>query len=417
MSNVKPEIINMEICDCFVCVIKPLINVASFTGLSGLKYSCPHTKKPTTKSYYERSRIHLAISFLMLGVVSLAIIFYSYLVVNCKLQLECYELLSETLFLLNSVVTILCGILFNDLRIRELNAWIQIFEHKLQYGFKIILDKKTMQSLKRYSQICCLVTFSILLAFIALPYVMMTYKSISALFLFRRIASLISIYIQLIIIFQFSMQHTFLKALNEKCYSTLVCTMIEKCPECKMPKIYKKIEANRFLCDGLSLESRIRKMIRFRGAVMQNIKLLHRYVSFSTLTWFALTLVVLIINIFVMVNVTINGKYDTVIVLLEVKTYSLIICIIYLLYIMEGTKNQVRLLFLNFVNARRTVFVKTPGASTKVVMRFSDLLKVYRVYLLLHTVYDCAKRCKNENSFIGDINQILFGVSQFFIKK
>lgn len=328
--------------DCFVCIIKPLITFLSFSGLSAIKCMCPHTNRSQNKQTIERSNFYFGLAIFYMIIFLLIIGYASYLFINCHVKLECLELVSELMFSINAFAGIAISLNFNQLRIREFKSWIKLFEDKRKFGLRRILMRKQIIKLRSSAQRGYILIIFVIAIFATLSYVISSENHDASYYLIRT-GSVLSIYVQLVVIYECAIEHVFLKALNNASFTTMIQCLCDILPYDNVllndSKLYCK--SNRRMVENISLKCKLNNLINFHSAIYGNIQLLYKYIGPSTLEWIIITIGILIINIYIVVRVTISDSYDSMDLLLEIKTYFIIIGIIYLLNIIEETKKQV----------------------------------------------------------------------------
>lgn len=347
-NTVNPSIKKrLDQSDCFVCIIKIALTFSSLSGLSAVKCSCPHQDKKSTNQTVERSNFHYVLSIIYTFMFSIIIGYLLYTFINCHKKLECYELISELMFSINAFVAIIISIKFNKLRINEFKNWIYVLESKRTYGFRTILNRKIINRVRRFALISCSLIIFVTIVFCILFYAIPSKTCTIGCYMIRA-GSIWSIYVQMVIIFEITMLHVLVRALNNICLTTVIQFMCDVLSEDEtLVEINDKYcRKERYMIENIPLEYKLRNFIKFRTIVYNTIEMLYKFISPSTFVWISTTLVILIINIYVLINIAIVGTYD-VNILVEIKTYTVIICIIYLLNIVEETKKQVSSLFLS----------------------------------------------------------------------
>lgn len=343
-NAVHPVSIQKDNSDCFVCLTKPFVRLTSLTGLGAIQSSCPHCAKHfSQKQIVQKSKFHWVLAVLYVIVLLYYIGYGFYLVIHCRQKIECFELISEFIFSINALSSVFFSLKLNNLRLKELNSWITLFENKNKFGFKTILDAETINYLTRFGRKCCIFVFILITAYSCICLLSLFFTTCDFEHVSRRTSSIFSIYVQLIVIFEFSNQHVFLKHINNVCYSTIIRSMCDVLPinNNLVLENSKVLEGKNYMIESNSLEMKLSNMIKYHSAITDNMYLLQKFVSSSMVIWITLTLVILVMNIYVMIKTALASNYSLVVILLEIKTYSIIVSIIYLLTIIEKTTNQV----------------------------------------------------------------------------
>lgn len=338
-NTVRPNFVKLTVSDCIVCLFRPVINYSSLVGLTPITINCEHSKHPAKNAFCKWSFFHTIITTILLLFLMFAIFMYVYLVINCKEKLECMEIIAETIFIINSAIVVAFSLFRNKMRILYLTSWIDVFNKKSMFGFKTIIDEKKMKIIWNNCKIykIFLVVFMI---FCSVMYFFLILYKASGWLHFIRTTSLVGLLIQLLIILEYSTYNIFTNIIMDICYVSLVESMIKRVPSITKPEIYKKIEMLNSIRGLLTLEERIRQTRRFHTVIIQNFEFIVKLLNPIAVLWLGSNLAVLIINTYVLCLMFFNNPTNYVIVL-QFKTYLLIICIIYLLNLIQETGQKV----------------------------------------------------------------------------
>lgn len=337
---INPFKLNPKISDCFVCVVRPLVSVTSIVGISPVSSKCPHSRKPTKFAYYKISRFRMIISYILSFLLMLAVLCYVYMIIICKIKFECLVLISETIFLAISVALIVFFLLKYDVRLQELNAWVATLEYRKIYGFETIIDENKMKLILHYSKLYILFVCIVMTFLSYLSYAFMDERMFPWLMI-RRTSSLISIYIQFAVIYNFWTLHIISKISLRVCYAKLAKCMAKRVSNITIPHKLKETNSENYFEDFVPLKKIIRNTRIFHTIVKENLVLFQKFINPAILFWLPTTLAVLIINIYLLLNVAMYEKYNHQILLMEIETYAIIFTIIYQLKAVQDTVNLV----------------------------------------------------------------------------
>lgn len=338
-KTVAPSPNKFTLSDCIVCLFRPMLSITSLVGIIPVTINCAHSKRPVKNACCKWSFYHVIVTSVLLLFLIFAIFMYVYLAISCKEKLECMEIISETIFMINSAIIVAFSLFKNNIRIMYLNAWIETFKKRNNYGFKTLIDDTNMKLVWDYCK-TYKIFIVILLTFYSITYYFFIIQNLSGWLHLTRITSLVGIVIQLLLVMEYSVYNIFTRIIMDVCYASLVDSMIKIIPGTIKPEIYKKIEIQSSIRSTLSLEERIRQTRRFHSVIILNMEFIVKALNPTAVLWLSSNLAILIINTYVLCFMFCNSITNYAIVL-QFKTYLLIICILYLLKLIQEAGKKV----------------------------------------------------------------------------
>lgn len=318
--------------NCVVCILSPFMSFGKAFGLAAIHSYCPHKKKNKTNNskFHTNKNFYLSlIILLVILIVALVNAIYAFSYKRGKTPI--LKIISEIISITASLFILLTLPLI--LRVKEvaLNKWIELgFEH-IKLGFLNIISPVYRKKVCRIFYFYVFFSLTILSIFIA-HLIYKTYLNGPSWDSYRIYASSLSVFIQVSTCMQFHGFFMFITGLYDNISQHLKSFMT-----LYNDGVYLKVDATRFF-GNVSLELKLKKL---NDLYKQNYSILlyvNKNYGHINVIWMAHALVILIDNIFLLVNLYIEQDFSPDTFAMEVKTQVFIYCVVFIMKSAEDLK-------------------------------------------------------------------------------
>lgn len=342
--HVLKKLINKNIRkNCMVCACGISLKLWGIVGAGCFYAKCNHEK--TSNIEYKKSKYFYFISTIITGVISITCL--CNMIYHLKHSISGINnviiTITDSMFRLNATLIIIFGMLNTPLRINFWQILTEILQKTETLGYGDLLPKNCAKNFRKVP-IIFFTTF-IIFEFISLSTFWKLFSEFSFLNWLTFCVDLTCFYIDLGIIFEYSLELNVIKYIFDR-YLRKYQLIIDS----KKSKLF--IRANRIIntkvknnCEEISF-----KMLYF--LLFKAYKTMQKYSSHPILMWCILTTLSTILNTFLLLKTTIDGSFNIIGVkyfILEIRILLTTLILLITLNLFENLANIVSIITASFI--------------------------------------------------------------------
>lgn len=317
VRNVEDKVLN-----CVVCVLE--ITIKTSFILVPINGFCRHRARNYSEvQHFRIAKLKLIAAYGVLFCTILATCAYPYMLMNvCEKdeKITCLVLWTELIFSGTGIILFALSLLQVKSRLFDLNGWAKIVENRRSFGINNVICVDCNRHLYKRSKL-----FFYLILLLNLAFISSYYFTDDALpFTIARDSSLvISSFIQAQIVFQFSQKTRYFRVIHKSLRKAIVSKL-----NGKLDRLQRS--PNSIYLNDNSLEDMLKGYTRYILAMHENFKLLNDFLSPMMIIWLLASVANLIVNFYLIIIVW-RVLYVSHVFILQVRTYTIVLGIIYLL--------------------------------------------------------------------------------------
>lgn len=298
--------------DCLVCAFCVILSVGMLSGSCALSFKCPHSRNRFATPKFFKCKILLIFSWVVVLpiIVHIGIYVRELFFLSIKDEWKIISRLAAITLNIGSIGFAIPAIIKYNEKLTELNGLSSIIENRKFYGFRTFLNKEMARGfiIKCYLIVIVFVILNIwMLADLIVSKSTLEPDTVS--FLQLAITLFVNNYIQYFGSFQLMLTNHLYKLLFRRCFVQIESLLRKKNPELhKYNEGFLIKEIIDVLPEKMPLEENIKRLTYLYISLVRNYRQLSKFVFPSVLIWWLVTVMLYIINLYVVVLLYCNNN-------------------------------------------------------------------------------------------------------------
>lgn len=311
-----------------------------------------------------------------------AITWYAYLIATAENRMLIMELLAETFYALAGLIVIFNRTIKNGDIVTAMNGWVALIENRKRYGIATVLSAQQVSRIRLVAFVYIAVITVTVVAISSIT-VTRSYDNYFSWTTVRRPVCIVVGFIQVIVIFHFSLEMIMVRTVFESANDAIKSRMDDYLAYVRLRNA-NFLSAQKKRCDG-HFQTKLQGLTRLHSAVYFNFRFMTNGFRTSFMVWFCLMLSAMIFNCYIFIVAKAIGYFSEFILLLELRTVAMVGTSIYWLWNIE----------------KLTKVVSAFGILKLVKGRLLNLSKLYFLWAKFWAGEgNCARGTPNENLMV-----------------
>lgn len=340
--------------DCLVCILRPILIIGAFIGVSPIAYSCPHHGKSQKMGFRRSWTYYIYTGVLLVSVVTMLVhnFFYLSSTIMWNAKDKIIQLATLVLFELITIVIYINILIQIQDRVKAMNGLAAIIESKHLFNIdKPFFEKKTIKYFKRVIIIYIIIALTLLILHATHVYLLFGVgeKTNNLYLSMRGLSSCLSLLAQTIYMFQYTIELKVYRHMLKRNYEIikeeLNCRLgdttqhwAERCSSTSDIQFHKFVNTN----NDYSYKV-LQKLQRLHCAIIVNLRQFNKYLNPMVLLTVSITVLLLIMSYYLIIRIwmTGNSHRNGMYYMLEFKTLAIIFVVIHLLIVTNSLQDPV----------------------------------------------------------------------------